>query len=47
LSRYEFSFILSYFEFGKKLYAFRAADVERLKRDEILANPVYLVLEEK
>jgi hypothetical protein len=38
---------LLYFEVGKKLYAFRSTDVERLKRDEILAIPIYLVLEEK
>jgi hypothetical protein len=35
---------LLYFEFGKRLYAFRSVDVERLKRDEILAIPVYEVL---
>jgi hypothetical protein len=35
---------LLYFEVGKKLYAFRAADVERLERDEILAIPVYQIL---
>lgn len=34
-----------YFEAGKKLYAFRSLDVERLERDEILAIPVYQVLE--
>jgi hypothetical protein len=34
-----------YFEIGKKLYAFRSLDVERLERDEILAIPVYRVLE--
>lgn len=36
---------LLYFEVGKKLYAFRAIDVERLERDEILAIPVYQILE--
>jgi hypothetical protein len=34
---------LLFFEIGKKLYAFRAIDVERLERDEILAIPVYQV----
>jgi hypothetical protein len=38
---------LLFFEIGKKLYAFRSIDVDRLERDEILAIPVYLVLEEK
>jgi len=33
-----------YFEIGKRLYAFRSLDVERLERDEILAIPVYQVL---
>ena len=36
---------LLYFEVGKNLYAFRAIDVERLERDEILAIPVYRVIE--
>ena len=35
---------LLYFEVGRKLYAFRSTDVERLERDEILAIPVYQVL---
>jgi hypothetical protein len=35
---------LLFFEIGKKLYAFRSMDVERLERDEILAIPVYQVL---
>jgi hypothetical protein len=35
---------LLYFEVGKKLYAFRSMDVERLERNEILAIPVYQVL---
>ncbi|MEM0328212.1 MAG: hypothetical protein QXN53_06530 [Thermoproteota archaeon] len=30
-----------YFEVGRKLYAFRYVDVERLEKDEILAIPVY------
>ncbi|MEM0328521.1 MAG: hypothetical protein QXN53_08120 [Thermoproteota archaeon] len=34
-----------YFEIGRKLYTFRSLDVERLERDEILAIPVYQVLE--
>ncbi|MEM2704729.1 MAG: hypothetical protein QXR45_16410 [Candidatus Bathyarchaeia archaeon] len=34
-----------FFEVGRKLYAFRYADVERLERDEILAIAVYRVLE--
>jgi len=34
-----------YFEVGKKLYAFRYADVERLETDEILAIPVYEMIE--
>ena len=34
---------LLYFEVGKNLYAFRAIDIERLERDEILAIPVYKV----
>ena len=34
-----------YFEVGKRLYAFRSLDVERLEKDEILAIPVYQVLE--
>jgi len=38
---------LLYFEFGKNLYAFRAMDVERLQRDEILAIPVYMVKRKK
>jgi RNA-binding protein YhbY len=33
-----------FFEIGKKLYAFRSLDVERLERDEILAIPVFEVL---
>jgi hypothetical protein len=36
---------LLYFEIGRKLYAFRSLDVERLERDEILAIPVYQVME--
>lgn len=36
---------LLYFEIGKKLYAFRSMDVERLERDEILAIPIYRVVE--
>jgi len=36
---------LLFFKVGKKLYAFRYADVERLERDEILAIPVYQILE--
>jgi|Deesub1362A_J573_1020465.scaffolds.fasta_scaffold00214_46 hypothetical protein len=36
---------LLYFQIGKKLYAFRSLDVERLQKDEILAIPVYQVLE--
>jgi hypothetical protein len=35
---------LLYFEIGRKLYAFRSVDIERLQRDEILAIPVYQVL---
>ena len=38
---------LLYFEVGKKLYAFRSLDVERLEKDEILAVPVYLILAKK
>ena len=38
---------LLFFDVGKRLYAFRSVDVERLKRDEILAIPVHQVLEEK
>jgi hypothetical protein len=38
---------LLYFEVGKKLYAFHLIDVERLERDEILAIPVYFILEGK
>ena len=38
---------LLYFEVGKKLYAFRSIDVERLERDEILAIPVYQVMNER
>ncbi|MEM3827946.1 MAG: hypothetical protein QXP36_01840 [Conexivisphaerales archaeon] len=34
-----------YFEVGRKLYAFRYVDVERLEKDEILAIPVHRVLE--
>jgi len=34
-----------FFEIGKKLYAFHSLDVERLERDEILAIPVYQILE--
>jgi hypothetical protein len=37
---------LLYFEVGKKLFAFRYSDVERLERDEILAIPVYYILKE-
>jgi hypothetical protein len=36
---------LLYFEVGRRLYAFRSVDIERLERDEILAIPVYQVLE--
>lgn len=36
---------LLFFEVGKKLYAFRSLDVERVERDEILAIPVYRILE--
>jgi hypothetical protein len=36
---------LLYFHIGKKLYAFRSLDVERLERDEILAIPVYQIVE--
>jgi hypothetical protein len=35
---------LLYFEIGRRLYAFRSIDVERLERGEILAVPVYHVL---
>jgi Zn-finger protein len=35
---------LLFFEMGRKLYAFRSMDVERLEKDEILAIPVYQVL---
>jgi phage FluMu protein Com len=35
---------LLYFEVGKKLYAFRSVDVERLEKDEILAIPVYRII---
>jgi hypothetical protein len=35
---------LLYFEIGRKLYAFRSIDVERLERDEILAIPIYKVI---
>jgi hypothetical protein len=35
---------LLYIEIGKKLYAFRSIDVERLERDEILAIPVYQIV---
>jgi hypothetical protein len=35
---------LLYFEIGRRLYAFRYVDVERLERDEILAIPVYQIL---
>jgi hypothetical protein len=35
---------LLYLEVGKKLYAFRSIDVERLEKDEILAIPVYQIL---
>jgi hypothetical protein len=34
-----------YIEIGKKLYAFRSNDVERLENDEILAIPVYQLIE--
>jgi hypothetical protein len=34
---------LLYFEMGKKLYAFRSMDVERLEKDEILAIPIYRI----
>jgi hypothetical protein len=37
---------LLYFEIGKKLYAFRSIDVERLERGEILGIPVYRILKE-
>ena len=36
---------LLYFEVNRKLYAFRSLDVERLERDEILAIPVYQIIE--
>ena len=36
---------LLYFQMGRKLYAFRSLDVERLESDEILAIPVYQILE--
>jgi hypothetical protein len=36
---------LLYLEIHGKLYAFRSIDVERLESDEILAIPVYRVLE--
>jgi hypothetical protein len=36
---------LLFFEIGKKLYTFRAMDVERLEKDEILAIPVYQIVE--
>lgn len=36
---------LLFLEVGKKLYAFRAIDVERLERDEILAIPVHRISE--
>jgi len=35
---------LLFFEFKKRLFAFRSNDVERLERDEIMAIPVYQVL---
>jgi DNA-directed RNA polymerase subunit RPC12/RpoP len=35
---------LLYLEVGKKLYAFRSVDVERLEKDELLAVPVYQIL---
>ena len=35
---------LLFFEVGKKLYAFRSMDVERLEKDEILAIPVYQIM---
>jgi phage FluMu protein Com len=38
---------LLYLEIGKKLYAFRSTDVERLERDEILAIPIYFVSKKK
>jgi hypothetical protein len=38
---------LLYFEVGRKLYAFRSVDVERLERDEILAIPVHQVIFER
>jgi hypothetical protein len=38
---------LLYFEVGKKLYAFRSVDIERLEKGEILAIPVYFVLDRK
>jgi DNA-directed RNA polymerase subunit RPC12/RpoP len=37
---------LLFFEIGRKLYAFRSIDVERLERDEILAIPIYQVLKQ-
>jgi len=37
---------LLYFEINKKLYTFRSLDIERLEREEILAVPVFVVLEE-
>jgi hypothetical protein len=36
---------LLYFEVGKKLYVSRSIDVERLEKDEILAIPVYQIME--
>jgi hypothetical protein len=36
---------LLYLEIGRKLYAFRPMDVERLEKDEILAIPVYRVMD--
>ena len=32
------------FEIVKRLYAFRSLDVERLEKDEVLAIPVYQIL---
>jgi hypothetical protein len=36
---------LLFFEIGNKLYCFRAIDVERLEKDEILAIPVYQIID--
>jgi len=36
-----------YIKIGKRLYAFKYADIERLQKDEILAVPVRQVLKPK